>query len=178
VTPFGSFTVYWQREVWKLAAGNFYFIEEFERDPTNIGMLGMPYMSGTGFLFYGNGNPEIITSPQSLTSGNMLHIRDGEQGFTLSIPRNQAVKAFGFDYAAPQEWIIAFSSLNLPLPAVNNGFVGFIFHQDFPVEFQFSSPVGDPSGFGLSLDNVSFVSFFMPVTPTMTPVPEPTPLTP
>jgi hypothetical protein len=128
------------------------------------------------FLFYGNGNPQIISSPPMVRLGNMLHVHDGEQGFTLAIPRGDEAKAFGFNYFAPQEWVLAFGNFSLTLPAANDGFVGFVFHQDFPSEFRLSSAVEDQSGF--ALDNVAFVTFFMPVTPTMTPVPEATPLTP
>jgi hypothetical protein len=169
VTPFGSYTVYWQREVWKAAAGDFYFIEDFERDPVGFGFSNMPYLSGIGILVYGNGNPEVIPSPRIGSSGNMLHVRNGEQGFALTVPQSQDVKAFGFDYTAPEEWIATFGNFTLSLPAAESGFVGFVFHQDFPSEFRLSSS-GNAQG-GFALDNVSFVTFFMPVTPTMTPVP-------
>jgi len=148
-------------------------MEDFEQDPVSLRPLSVPYKSGNGFLINGNGYPEIINFPQLPMTGNMLHFRDWEQGTTLTFPEGQSVRAFGLDYTTPEEWVLTFGNFNIPLPAARNGFVGFVFYENFPLEFGLSSSA-DFQG-GLLLDNIAYVPPYIPSTSTTTPTISPTP---
>ncbi len=169
VTPFGSYTVYGKREVWESAVGTFFQSEDFEQDPISPRSLTVPYVTGNGFSINGNGYPEIISSAQLLPTGNLLHFRDWEQGITLTFPNGQAMRAFGFDYTSPEDWVLDVGSYSIPLPPARAAFVGLLLYQDFPTEFTFSSSAYRQGG--LSLDNIAYVTPYIPSTSNTTPDP-------
>jgi hypothetical protein len=155
VTEFPGYTVYWERSLWKNAAGEVSGLEDFEKDRSDYGELGFPYFTGNRFILTGTSAAQILSAPELLPSGNLIHFRDWEEGLTFTFPNDMTVTAFGFDYASNEDWRLSFNSIDIPIPNGRNRFLGVLLRQEPVKQFTFFGPPYAQGG--LSVDNISYI---------------------
>jgi hypothetical protein len=157
VNEYDTFTIYRQRGLWESAiSGSSVSTEDFEKDTADYGELSNPYLTGNGFLLKGGSCPaQIIQDPTLLPSGNVLHFRDFGCGFTFVFPGNSTVSAFGFDYRPSEDWKLTINDTVVGIPKGRPGFIGVVFHSNYPTEFKLSCDVFAQGG--LTVDNISYV---------------------
>jgi hypothetical protein len=171
-TPFPSHTVYFDRALWESVTGQPSGGEDFEKEPFASAELTFPYVTGNRFLLDGTSTAQILTAPELLDSGKLLHFRDFERGLTFTFPDHGPVIAFGFDYTSSEDWVLTFNQILTPLPRGQSRFVGIVMSGDSVSQFTLSGP--QTAQGGLSMDNVVYVEsyIFIPSTSTSTSTPE------
>ena len=155
MNEFGTYTIYWKRELWESAISGNTFIEDFENDSGDYGELSFPYLTGNGFLLNGESSAQIFNDNSLLASGNLIHFRDWANGLRFSFPNNAVAGAFSFDYKASETWQLAFNDSVITIPRGRNRFIGIVVHNFFPGDFVFFS-FENAQG-GLSIDNISYI---------------------
>jgi hypothetical protein len=82
--------------------------------------------------------------------------RDPGHGLTVIFPGGTTAKAFGFDYTASDDetWFLSFNDVVIPLPPGQKRFIGFVFYQNYPGQFNLSCY--DQAQHGLAIDNISY----------------------
>ncbi|HEY3474636.1 MAG TPA: hypothetical protein VGK56_08505 [Anaerolineales bacterium] len=146
---------YFVREIWESAVGRPVVTEDFENEMAEPGELTLPYKTGNGFVLDGNGFAQILSAPELLSSGNLLHFRAGGQGLTFVFPENRTVPAFAFDYTTSENWRLTINDFDVYLPSGKNKFIGIILFQNVTLRFTLSNL--DITQVGLSIDNISYV---------------------
>ena len=154
VTEFPDYTVYWERGLWENAVGETTALEDFEKDRSDYGELGFPYFTGNRFILTGTSAAQILSAPELLPSGNLIHFRDWEQGLTFTFPNDMSVTAFGFDYASSEDWRVSLDSIDIPIPNGRNRFMGIVLREGTVKQFTFLGPPYAQGG--LSIDNISY----------------------
>ena len=166
VTEFTTSTVYFQRDLWESVIGEYFGVEDFEKEPFDYAELSFPYFTGNRFLLTGTSTAQILGAPELLDSGNLIHFRDFEQGLTFTFPNDATVTAFGFDYTSSEDWLLTFDQILTPLPRGRNRFVGVVLRQNAITQFILSGP--QTAQGGLSVDNIVYFRPWAPVTSTPT----------
>jgi hypothetical protein len=152
INEYGTFTVYWRRDLWQSAIDGTISTEDFEKDEADYGELGSPYMTGNGFILEGGNCPaQILKDPTLMSTGNLLHFRDFGCGLSFLFPNNAAVKAFGFDYKPSEQWLLQLNNEVVPIKGERKGFLGIVIHENYPNEFLLFSR--ESAQGGLSVDN-------------------------
>ena len=154
VTEFPDYTVYWERGLWENAVGETTPLEDFEKDRSDYGELVFPYFTGNRFILTGTSAAQILSAPELLPSGNLIHFRDWEQGLTFTFPNDMSVTAFGFDYASSEDWRVSLDSIDIPIPNGRNRFMGIVLREGTVKQFTFLGPPYAQGG--LSIDNISY----------------------
>ena len=154
VTQFPDYTVYWERGLWENAVGETTALEDFEKDRSDYGELGFPYFTGNRFILTGTSAAQILSAPELLPSGNLIHFRDWEQGLTFTFPNDMSVTAFGFDYASSEDWRVSLDSIDIPIPNGRNRFMGIVLREGTVKQFTFLGPPYAQGG--LSIDNIAY----------------------
>lgn len=162
INEYESFTVYRQRDLWESEIGTGdVLVEDFEKDVADYGELTNPYLTGNGFLLEGGSCPaQILEEATLLPTGNLLHFRDFGCGLTFIFPNDSAVSAFGFDYRPSEEWNLIVNDTTVTIPAGRPGFIGVVFHGNYPNTFTLSSEANGQGG--LSVDNISYITITVP----------------
>jgi hypothetical protein len=157
VEEYTTFTVYRQRGLWERAINRSNVLtEDFEKDMADYGELSSPYLTGNGLLLVGGKSPaQILQDATLLPTGNILHFRDFGSGLSFIFPDKTGVSAFGFDYRPSEDWNLRIYETAILIPAGRPGFIGVVFHADFPAQFRLSSNVKAQGG--ISVDNISYV---------------------
>jgi hypothetical protein len=158
-TPYvqlAAYTQYVRRDLWQKEAGQNLVTEDFEGDDVTYRELTLPHPSANGFTFEGNSLVQILGDRTLLTSGNLVLFRDPGHGLTVIFPNDTTAKAFGFDYTASDDetWFLSFNDVVIPLPAGQKRFIGFVFYQNYPGQFNLSCY--DQAQHGLAIDNISY----------------------
>lgn len=152
-----SFTLYWDRTLWKKAIHrNSVNMEDFEKDEADYGELKFPYLTANGFLLTGQSTAQIFRDSTLIDDGNQIHFRDWEDGLTFIFPNGSPANAFGFDYRASETWQLTFNNALITIPEGREGFLGIIMQKDFPTEFTFHGP--EYAQGGISIDNIVYIS--------------------
>ena len=162
INEYESFTIYRQRDLWEseISIGDV-LVEDFEKDVADYGELTNPYLTGNGLLLEGGSCPaQIIEEATLLPTGNILHFRDFGCGLTFFFPNDSTVSAFGFEYRPSEEWHLTVNDTTVLISAGRPGFIGVVFHGDYPNTFTLSSDANAQGG--LSVDNISYIPTAVP----------------
>ncbi|MBE2220019.1 MAG: hypothetical protein IAF02_00680 [Anaerolineae bacterium] len=156
-----SYQIIKDRLLWESSVSGNILTEDFEKDLADWGTLAFPYETGNGFVLTGESSAQIIWSDTLLTSGNIIHFRDWDEGLTFWFPGGTSVQAFGFDYRASEQWYLTFNDVEtISLPPSRPSFVGIEFYSEYPSKFVLWSDSYAQGG--LTVDNISYIPVEIP----------------
>lgn len=156
INEYGSYTLYWKKELWEKAISGNVNIEDFENDKADYGELNFPFLTGKGLLLDGGQvSAQILSDPNILRSGIFLHFRSWSSGLRFVFPNEITVNAFCFYFRASEKWKLSFGDSVINLPPGREGFLGIVIHEGYPSKFILSS--SEKAQGGLSVDNITYV---------------------